>query len=44
MRLRLAYVKKREKEVEAEKKELDKEMGSLDSIVTKLEERTGCFA
>lgn len=32
----IAHVKKREKEVEAEKKELDKEMGSLDSIVADL--------
>jgi predicted nucleic acid-binding Zn-ribbon protein len=32
----IAYVKKREKEVEVEKKGLDKEMGSLDSIVAGL--------
>jgi predicted nucleic acid-binding Zn-ribbon protein len=32
----IAYVKKREKEGEVEKKELDKEMGSLDSIVAGL--------
>ena len=32
----IAYVKKREKEVEVEKKEVDKEMGSLDSIVAGL--------
>jgi uncharacterized protein len=34
-----AYIKKREKEVEAEKKELDKEMGSLDSIVAGLKKQ-----
>ena len=34
-----AYLKKRDKEVEAEKKELDKEMGSLDSIVADLKKQ-----
>jgi predicted nucleic acid-binding Zn-ribbon protein len=32
----VAYVKKRDKEIDAEKKELEKEMSSLDSVVKKL--------
>jgi uncharacterized protein len=40
-----AYAKKRDKEVDAEKKELEKEMSSLDGVVTKLKkERDGLLS